>query len=254
MARPGFLGGNAVRNVQIPSGSAFYIMLENTDKWIDFGFINDIDQEPGAEFIEYQNNHYGSTALVKRILTNRSLILNVVAEEINPDNLRFAFFAGAPVTGSVNVFETFVSTTLAGGQVVLPEDAVEIIECRSEDGAELFAIVNFNPPSNTFQILGQGEGVRVHTTYTVQMNLSNVSQVEVIEMLASTTLSGVAQFRVRNQAGGIAQVYELDSVEVASNGAVPVAKEDIMSLPLTVTVRETNGQFGRVYTQTITSQ
>jgi hypothetical protein len=256
VARPGFLGGNAAKNVQVVGGVGLFVQVEGDSRWIDLGAMSDIELEPATEFLEYNSHRRGTNALVKRILTNRALTMNATLEEVNPDNLRFAFLGGSPISNaSVNILESAVLTSTASDTVILPEVADDVLQVASSDGQDDLAATPSDPSNDlqtdgiTLNIApGTGAGVEVHVIYHVAQTTDSES----MEILESSLLQGIAQFRIRNTQGGLAQVYEMDSIDLAPNGAVPIPQEEIQSLPVTLTVREKNGKFGRIYTQTVT--
>lgn len=258
MPRPGFLGGNAAKNVQVVGNVGLFVKLTGDTDWIDMGNLNNVEIEPTAEFLEYSSNRRGINAVVKRILTSRALTVNAVLEEVNPDNLRFAFLGTAPVAGSVNIIETAVLTETGTDTVILPEAPLAVLQVYTSDGGTDVS-VSTDPTTDlatdgvTLSIDAGHDGEEIHVVYSVALTSDTSSDVEKIEILASSLISGVGQLRIRNDSGGLAQVYELDSIEIAPNGAIGVPAEEVQSLPVTLTVREKNGMFGRVYTKTIAS-
>lgn len=250
MPRPGFIGGNAAQNVQVVGGVKMFVKLTGSTEWVHLGAASNIEIEPTAEFLDYSSNGRGVNATVKRILTTRALAMNMVLEEINIDNLKFALLGGSPVAGSVEVVETAIVTIGAANLVVLPEKANLILRAvRSDGGGGDYSITGFTPGGgdSTFTAIGATEGDEAIVYYSVTQSTDS----EKVEVLDSSLISGSAQLRIRNKHGGLAQVYELDSVEIAPNGAIGLPAEEVQSLPITMTSRELNGVFGRVYSKTV---
>lgn len=255
MAKPGFLGGNAAQNVQVVGGVRMFVQLTGSADWIDLGNAANIEVEPTAEFLEYSTNMEGVNAVVKRILTSRGLSVNMVLEEINLENLKFAFLgADFDQTKSINAIETAVVQIGSAGTGTLPEGALSILSYKQDDGTALGALVH-TPGSANFSIISPfaANGSFVHMTYepTDGTFPSATESAQSSEILDSSLISGSGQLRIRNTHGGLAQVYEFDQIEISPNGAIGVPAEEIQSLPVTMIAREVNGKFGRVYSKTI---
>lgn len=242
MAQPSKAASN-LTNVTIPHGISFFFKRKSTSTWLDFGDISDVSITPVAEFLEHQSNRKGINAVVKRILTNRSLTVDVTLNEINLENLRLSLYGGDITTGSIHVLET-ATLTPATGVVTLPEIADIVLAVTNDDGSEVHTYTH-SAPSLYVSLSDTVETSTVHVTYEVAFSTGDPTRK--IEMLDITTIEGVGRFQIRNNKGGLAQIFEFDDVQIAPNGAIPTPSDAIQALPLTVTVQELNGKFGRVY-------
>lgn len=270
MARPGFLGSNVANNVQVPGGVGFFFKETGASTWLDLGALTGVSIEPTIEFLEYNTNRRGVSALAKRILTSRGLAISATLEEINPDNLRLAFFGGAQATPSSGVAYVdseaplAISTGTSEGAVAwdLSVPDATILTVKSADGETTYT------ESSDFDVSATGGsggvtritavdstamedlavGTQIHVTYSVD---SGTTDVEVSEILDDTSIVGAGQFIIRNPGGGLLQIYEFDQVEIAPAGAIDISADSVQALPLTITVQELNGKFGRIYTKTV---
>lgn len=274
MARPGFLGSNVANNVQVPGGVGFFFKETGSSDWLDLGALTGVSIEPTIEFLEYSTNRRGVNALAKRILTSRGLSISATLEEVNPDNLRLAFFGGANTTPSSGVAYVDTEAPLAfDGGVTSGDDFAwdltvanaTVLSVKSADGGTEYTEGGGN--DYTVSATGGSGGVtrisavaggsletassvghQIHVTYSVN---SGTTDVEVSEILDDTSIVGAGQFIIRNPGGGLLQIYEFDQIEVAPAGAIDISADAVQSIPLTLTVQELNGKFGRIYTKTV---
>lgn len=247
MPNPSKVASN-LTNVSIPHGVSFFFRRTGDTDFMDFGDLQDVSITPVAEFLEHSSNRKGINAVVKRILTNRSLTIDMTLNEVNTENVRIAFYGGAITSGvSVSVLETATPTTTGSDTLTLPEPASSLVALVSEDGGTTYTYTHAGTPvSPTDAVTGitpaPGAGVVLHALYEVSFQDTHR-----IELLDTTTIEGAARFQIRNNKGGLAQVFELDDVQIAPNGAIPTPADAIQNLPIVVTVQELNGQFGRIY-------
>lgn len=257
MPNPSKVASN-LKNVSIPHGVGFFFRRTGSSNFLDLGFLTDVSITPVAEFLDVTGNRKGINSVVKRILTNRSLTIDATLIEINVANMRLAFYGGATQTGSIRILET---ATVAkngniGGFWQLSEDAFDIISITSESGDINYTGQEVHPTDDDAFVGGGGtdlnalpDGSIVHVIYEVRDTLGPNSSDEnnLFELLDTTTIEGEARFQIRNNQGGLAQIYELDNIQIAPNGASAISQEAVQSLPLTITAQEINSMFGRVY-------
>ncbi len=245
---------NIADNVLVPHGVGCFFELNTTGDFLDLGDLGDeVNLTPLVEFLEHFSNRKGPRAVAKRILTSRGLTLEIVLNEVNGDNLRYVLYGGLLATGSINAIETAIPSKTATDTYVLTETPAAVVSVRSEDGETLYVLsTDYSVAGDTITaesggaLIGDAEGTRIHVNYLMAHADTRVS-----EMLQLTTIEGAMQFQIRNQNGGLAQIIELDNVQLAPNGAITVPAESIQTLPLLVTAQELNGMFGRVHTLTI---
>lgn len=243
MTQPGKVASN-LGNVAIPHGISFFFKRSGATDWLDFGDIADVSITPVAEFLEHQSNRKGINAVVKRILTNRSLTLDMTLNEINIENMRLALYAGAHATDSINILET-ATLTSSNDTLTLTEDADDVLVVVSEDGGTSYTFSHTGPSASITGLTPASDGETLHVTYEVAFDEGDPTVS--IELLDTTTIEGMGRFQIRNNKGGFAQIFEFDDVQIAPNGAIPTPADAIQNLPLTITVQELNGKFGRVY-------
>lgn len=255
----GYPAANIARNVNIAGGVRAFFKRRDVDTYFaSLGDIGDVSLEPLANFFSHLSTYDGRQAEAKRILSERGLTLNLTLNEINVPNLRHAFLANAEETGSINIPSTATPQQTSSGTWVLPEasaDVGDVLEVRSEDGDTLYTVTtDYTVSGNTITNAGTGgsiattEGLKVHVLYEVIMGAANTRKIEILQ---DTEIEGQAQFHVRNQDGGLAQIIELDSVLVAPTGAISVAADSPQQVPITMTAQILSGNFGRVYVRDI---
>jgi len=257
---PGFVGANT-KNVAIPHGVAFFFKRTGTSDWLNLGILQDVSITPTAEFLDVSSNHKGINAVVKRILTNRSIAVDATLIEVNPENIRLAFYGGAAASGSMNILESNIVTKqgAAGSNAsyfVFPESYdyqyPPVVALTNLDGTGDYttSIVDYIDGSGnvasdaTAGFKDLDPGTELLFTYKVPIDFQSKNTVEILDI---TTIEGEGRFQIRNNKGGLAQIYEFDDMQVAPNGAVPVPQDNLQTLPLTITAQESSGKFGRIY-------
>jgi len=251
--KQGYLATNIAQNVQIPHGVSFHFRRTGTSLWVDLGDLGgDVSIEPTVDFFEFQSRRSGLRGVSKRILSSRGITIEATLNEVAPENIRLAFFGGAETSANATLYETAIPAKVGAGAGTwtLPDttgvtiDSVRSIDGESTytDGVEYTDAAGVLTAEATGAMFDAAVGTRVHVTYSIAK-----TDIKKFEMLSTTTQEGAAQFQIRNNNGGLGQIYELDSVHVAPNGALNVPVEDPQSLPVTLTAQEVNGLFGRVY-------
>lgn len=252
---PGYTATNIDRNVNIPHAVSFFFLRSGDSAYKDVGDVADISVNVDATFLEHNSYRAGKNALAKRLLQQRGVSIGMSLNEINPNNLRYVWLAGAEATGSINVQETATPSRTAAGTFVLPDTPAEIIAVTSEDGTTTYAgsgtdytdsgggVLTIATSSN-LDTNSPNEGDKIHVHYTVAFSGSDTT---VIEIMNDTSISGAGQFKIRNSEGGLAQVLVLDSVNMGPNGEVAVPPDAIQTLPLLVSAQVLNGLLGRMY-------
>lgn len=254
----GYLAPNPQQNANIAGGVRFYFRRTGSSQFMDVGTVADVSSTPGNEQYEFNSTHGGRQSIAKTILLNRELTINLTLREINVENYRLGFYGGAEETGSINVIAAATPARTAAGTWVLPETdgtIAALVEVRSEDGETLYSVTTdytSSAGSNTITPAASGnlesdspnEGDKIHVLYRVTFAGATTRKVELMD---TTTIEGAAQFHVRNQDGGLAQIMELDSVSIAPDGAIGYAVDDVQSIPLVITAQVSNGAIGRTY-------
>lgn len=257
----GYNASNPTRNVQIPGGLRFYFRRTGDTNFEPVGAISDVQATPEVTEFIFNSTYDGISTEAKRLVSSVSLSFSMTLNEINVPNLRHIFLANAEATGSINIVSDTAPTRTSAGTFVLPEaggDIVSVTSVRSEDGETEYTVTtDYTVSGNTITIVSSSsldtaspnEGDRIHVLYTVAMPGASTRSVE---MMQDTQISGAAQFHVRNQDGGLAQIYELDAVVLTPSGSVPFAVDANQTLPLQVSVQESGGNYGRIYMRDIT--
>jgi len=249
----GYLAPNPSRNANIAGGIRFYFRESGQVNFGDLGSITDVNKTPGTEFFVFNSTHGGRLSEAKKVLQTRSLEINLTAQETTPMSLRFGLFGGDEETGSINIPATATPVRSSGTFTLSETTIVGVIEVRSEDGDTLYEVstdytVSGNVitivPSGNLDVASPNDGDKVHVLYRVQLSGATTRK---FELLDNTEVIGAAQFHVRNQDGGLAQIYEFDQVQISPDGSISFADDDVQTIPLLVSCQELNGQFGRVY-------
>lgn len=264
MPLPGYQATNIDRNVLIPHGVGFFYKRSGDANFNDVGDVAGVSINIETEFLDHKSNRAGQNATAKRILTDRSMTIAMQLNEVAPENFRYVFLANAGASGSINVQETATPKRTASDTFVLPEAvagaaSAGIVAVTSEDGSSTYVETTdwtLDSDGLTLTIVSSSsldtdspnEGDKIHVHYLVAFSGATTQKYEV---LANTSEEGVGQFRIRNNAGGLAQILELDSVQLSPNGSVDVPADAIQSLPLLVTTQVLNGLIGRLYIKDI---
>jgi hypothetical protein len=257
MANAGYLATNIDQNVRIAHGVGVFFKRTGTTTWVDLGDLGDVAITPEAEFLEHYSNRKGQNAFAKRLLTTRGISIDATLNEINPDNLRKAFFAGAASSGSINVLET-ATPELSGSTFTLTETPDEVVSVVSVDGGTTYTVTTdytvsgavITVVTSSALDVDTSDGDKVLVTYKLAHNFGS-DGTQKHTLLSDTDVTGSLQFQIRNNAGGLEQVYELTLVSIAPNGTISLGVGEIQSLPVSMKAQEVNGEFGTLYVTNI---
>ncbi len=239
----GKVSANPAVNVQLAAGVKLFFLEASTARWLDMGAIATPSLEIATEFLEYFQNASGANALTKRFLQQRGLTLNFNMEEINSDNMRLGLLGGVITQpADVKVHESATLIVSTAGTLTMPEaaDSIDSI-IDADDTSQLYTgVLSTDGLTVTLSTTVPSAGTEVVVTYRVALT----TNVESFSLLSNNVFTGQAQFRVRMQGGGIAQVYDFPSVELAPQGSFDISPDAVEAVPMVLTVREVNGIFG----------
>ena len=107
--------------------------------WVEFGNIIDPDMTPTLEKLEHQSNRRGLRTIDRSVVTSRKLDLNFKIDEINHQNLRFAFQGVDQGAKTVDAHDSDNFTNPGAGgtidlhQTGLKADSVVVRSAMDED-------------------------------------------------------------------------------------------------------------------------
>jgi hypothetical protein len=254
---------NSTNNINIPDTVSMWFQQDFTGDFTELGdlIVDGISLTP--EFLDFRSYRNGLNSIRKRLLTATAATMTLTLNEPNIVNLQRVVFGGAIATGDT-------VTALEGRHLTVERDgAGEFIDLATagetafgditvtgmyltDDVTEATNLLSANGTVNTdgqFRFdgtdAGAGEGTIVYLKYSISMT-SMLSS----EIFGSTTatIQGAARFQARNEQGGVTQIWDLASVSLAPNGDMPFPLDAIQTIPLTATLEERSGTFGKVYT------
>ncbi len=251
----GKVATNPAFNVTTAAGTALFFLEKGEMNYLDLGALSDVQVERGAELLDYNQNRNGINALTRRFIQSTSLTFSASLDEPNIENLRIVMLSsGIPAISAdptyVRENATLIVQNDSGGEFIILPEVADVVDRVVESG-------DFRGPDATFALAtdgirvdisaGASEGDEVVCFYRV--NIAPGSDPDLhnprsIDISSGCLIEGSCQLRFRQQGGGIAQVYDIPSCEIAPNGPVDFSPEAVESFPITVTARELNGSFG----------
>lgn len=255
---------NSSENINIPHSVSFWFRKDFAGEYIELGdlLIDGVNLAP--EFLDFRSYRNGLNAVRKRLLTAKNATVSMTLNEPNMLNLQRAVFGGAIAQNEeVEVFEgrhmEIVSD--AGGVYIDLSDAGEtdfgnIVVTGVFDKTDVLQETNLissdiSPNTDGKAILpntevGKENGDVVYVTYS--HTLSDMFSSEIFGA-TKATIEGAARMQMRNPQGGVIQIWDLASVQLAPNGDLPYALDAVQTIPLLATLQERSGTFGKIYTK-----
>lgn len=275
----GYLAPNIAKNTLIPHGVQMLFKRTGSTSFVDLGDLSDVSLTPTIEFLEYSSNQSAKAAIAKRIGQNKGITIEATINEITPETLRIAFYgdaATASAAGSPEVLTAVEKITIPAGStgtvaMGILFNAASIVSVKgaagkvytgiSADGTSgddaddwfydsttpsknlsLVAVTSPTPTSGGAEIVTDAASADldliVEYTYT--------KAVDKLEIGKEDQQTGIVEFHIRNNEGGLGQVITLDDVHVATSGAIPLAPDAVQNFPITVTSLVKNGTLGHV--------
>lgn len=253
---------NSSNNINIPDTVSMWFQENFTGNFRELGdlIVDGISLTP--EFLDFRSYRNGLNAIRKRLLTAKNATMTLTLNEPNIENLKRVTFGGAIASGdSITVFE--------GRHLTVGRDAtneyIDLTDAGETDlgnitVTDIYAISDVTEATNLISAngtpdtdgkfyfdgtdAGAGEGTVVLVKY--QIAATGLHSTEIYGS-ATATIQGAARMQARNTQGGVFQVWDLASVTLAPNGDMPFPLDAIQTIPLTATLEERSGTFGKVY-------
>jgi hypothetical protein len=254
---------NSTNNINIPDTVSMWFQQDFTGAYTELGdiLIDGISLTP--EFLDFRSYRNGLNAIRKRLLTATNAEMTMTLHEPNIVNLQRVIYGGAVASGeSISAFEgrhltvqrdvtgEYIDFTDAGeanfGDITvtgmyLATDVLEATNLLLANGTlDTDGLFRFDGTD-----AGAGEGTIVYVRYTV--DYASMFSSEIYGSTAAT-IEGAARMQARNEQGGVQQIWDLASVTLAPNGDMPFPLDAIQTIPMTATLQERSGTFGKVYT------
>lgn len=254
---------NSSNNINIAHNVSLWFQRDFAGNYTEFGDLVVEGVALAPEFADHRSYRNGINALRKRLLTSRAASITATLAEPNIKNLERVLFGTVPASGeSVTAFETKHLTVKDIGGGVLGIDMVDA-------GETDFANISVTRVYDSADVLEQeehlGGAVQPDTDGHVALggtdialgDLVAVSYTITVEDLFSTeifgatnaTVEGAARLQARNLQGGVVQLWELASVNVAPNGDMTYPLDAVQTVPVLMSLQERAGTFGKVYTK-----
>jgi len=263
---------NSTENIGIPHGISVWFQQDYTGTYKELGDLVAAGVSLTPEFVEHNSYRNGLRALRKKVLTKKNASINLTLNEPNILNLQRVLFGGTVATSvdNVTVEEGRIMTLDTDGASGLTVDFSDISETEFssitvvgvydlDDPTYADNLISGNKtPNSTTGVctlgtspLGQSgathgpeDGEDVYVRYQIDTDTMYST-----ELFGATdaTIEGAAKLQVRNQSGGVVQIWNFNSVQLSSNGDITFPLDSIQTLPMTMSLLERNGSFGTVY-------
>lgn len=253
---------NSTANIQIPHSVSFWFQNAYAGDYLELGdlIVDGVSITP--DFLEFRSYRNGLNALRKRLLQAKNASITLTLNEPNIYNLQRVVYGGTISSGStVSVLEgrhLQVTVDVAGDYVSLADAGESDFGNITVTG--IYAVTDVLHATNLLSAdisldtdgkalfdatdVGVGSGETVYVTYTV-----STSDMYSSEIFGATnaTIEGAAKLQARNTQGGVMQVWDLSSVQLAPNGDMTLALDAVQTIPMLATLQERSGTFGTVY-------
>lgn len=254
---------NSSNNINLAHNVSLWFRRDYAGNYTELGdlVVDGVTLSP--EFAEHRSYRNGINALRKRMLTNRSASISATLNEPNALNLERVVFGSATTTGGAFTVDEgkHLSVTLTtDGPTIDLTDASEtdfanitvIGVYAATDVLQSTNLIggNLTPDTDgvvllTGSVTDMAQDDIVYVRY--QIAASGLMQSEIFGA-SDATIEGDAKLQARNLQGGVVQLWDLASVNLAPNGDIGYAVDAIQTVPILLTLQERSGTFGRVYT------
>lgn len=255
---------NSSDNINQPHNVSIWFQRDYTGLYLDLGdlVVDGVSLTP--EFAEFRSYRNGINALRKKFLTNRAAQITATLNEPNIQNFERVVFGTTPTSGdSVTVYEgkhlevqsdgtgeyidladagesDFSACTVKGiyetTDILLASNLISSDLTADTDGKVYFDATDIGVA------VGDTVYVRYEVAYTGMYSTT-------IYGAENTTVEGAARLQARNLQGGVVQIWELASVNLAPNGDLSYPVDAVQTVPILMTLQERSGTFGKVYTK-----
>ena len=252
-----------------------------TNAWLEFGdcFIDGVSITP--DFAEHRSYRNGRNSLRKRLLVVQNCAISATLNEPNIKNFQRVLYGGAIDTNaSVTIYEgrhlELKGTEGAVEYFDIATDAGEVEDFDASgidfvctgiyattdvtEGTNLLSAgvkhtdtdgkLNFGPGAVTGHPGGFGStDITVGQTYYVKYQYTKTSMTSSeIYGATNSTVEGAARLQARNVKGGTVQIWEIASAQLAPNGDLTYPLDAVQQVPVTMTLQERSGTWGKIYT------
>lgn len=250
---------NSTKNVNIPHGVSAWFQKDFSGTFKELGDLTVDGVTLAPEFTDFESYRQGTRSIRKKILTNRAASVTATLNEPSIVNFQRMLYGGdiqssqsksaldgTHLTVQEDTTGTYVDLGAAEGNVDLAD--ITVIDAFIETDvleAIPYTIGNATPDSDGKVYL---TGAIAGTTVYVKYSIANTGLFS-SEIFGSSdaTIEGACQFQARNQNGGILQIWDLASVQLAPNGDISYPLDSVQQLPILLTLQERGGSFGTIY-------
>ena len=259
---------NNANNIQIAHGISAWFQQDFTGNYQELGDLVVDGVNIAPEFAEHQSSRNGVRAVRKRILIQKAGSMTLTLYEPTILNLRRILYGGAIETNqSKTLFEGRLMKVYDGGtagadyidfadvQESINYAKITVTAIYLTDDVEMNTNVMVTatetvPDTYGHVVLGTigtvDPGEYIYVAYSIaETGMKSVT----LFGSSSATVEGALQLQVRNPNGGIMQIWDLASVQLAPNGDISYPLDAIQALPLLATLQERSGTFGKIYTK-----
>lgn len=259
---------NSPNNVNLAHGVSAWFQRDFTGDRIEFGDFVLESFTPSPEFLDHFSYRDGLRALRTRLLTQKAATMSFTLNEASILNLQRAAFGGDITSGnSHTIYEARQATLKVDTGDELYVDMAELDTDATTSTITVTGVFELSDSLQEFGMAVQSSGVPdgnghvavANTTETTALVDDTVNVVyEIAETnlfrteifgASGTSIKGALQVQLRNQSGGIVQIYDLASADLSANGDIPFPVDAIQTIPLIANLQERGGTFGAVYTK-----
>jgi hypothetical protein len=263
-------------NVAIASGVSVWFKENFVGEYKEMGDVEVSGVTLNPEFQDYNSNRNGIRSLVKKILTKKAGTISFKTNEPTILNLQRAAYGGSIDSANANTTDLYDGRLmqLAGTAGAFSVDFSKVAEgeqCTFDDlqvygvfgitdaefstnlisgtitpnastGVASFGTELFGTTKSYALAAGDWVYVAYKFPFTDALNT---------EIFGATNcnIQGSAKLQIRNQNGGVVQLWDLASVQISPNGELGMPQDAIQSIPMVMTLLERSGSFGRIFTR-----
>ena len=257
---------SSAENINLPHGVSGWFQRDFTGSFVEVGDMIVDSFSPTPEFFDHFSYRDGLRALRKRLLTQKSATMGLTLNEPSIINLQRVLFGGdIEKDQSFTHHEGRQATLLVGTDDELYIDVAVMDTKVTVANVVITDVFELSDPTECFGMAVQGGGVpdgnnRVEIQNTTETTALVGDTVYVKYTIASTgffktelygatdtKIEGAFELNLRNQSGGIIQIYDLTSVQIAPNGDIALPIDGIQTIPMLLTLQERSGTFGDIY-------
>ena len=274
---------NSTENIGIAHAVSAWFQPAWTGYFFELGDLEASGVTLNPEFVEHMSVRTGIRASAKKILTKRSASINLKLNEPNILNLQRILYGGEiKLPGDVDSLDTITvydgrlmqlsidfeannktlidfNTVSEGVQCAFTAITVtavykltdaafttNLLEDDSPKAVSGAGVCELGTDAEFLTTAGCVDGEIVYVKY--QFDLDNMFSTQIFGA-SNANIAGEAQLQVRNTNGGVVQIWNFASVQLSPNGEIGFPTDAVQSIPITMTLFERAGTFGRVYTK-----